>query len=236
MLPPSPITSSCHVLAHSTMFFCAILYRRQIWIERSCCARNWQLRQWWAPKGLHRIYDEQQQLSSLPSLKGLRQKPVSASVWDPSPFFVSNVHIRMYTYTARQFISVIENTLALFYFKSALEKYVKKKRSAYDYFVGCARNAQMIEEEAILLANLLDFYRYTQQRKRKIAEPTTKRMLHSESSECRVDLRSNTLHWCHSRGRTSEILLCTYSKLGFKVEIDFRPLDFVLNFDIIITD
>lgn len=72
------------VLARSTMFFYAILYRRQIWIvERSCCARNWQLRRW-APKGLFRIYVEQQQLPSLSPLKGIRQEPVSALVRDPS--------------------------------------------------------------------------------------------------------------------------------------------------------
>jgi hypothetical protein len=98
LLPPSPITSSCHVLARSTMFFCAILYRRQIWIvECSCRARNWQLQWWWAPKGLHRIHIEHQQLPSLSSLKGIRQNWFRLRS-EILPLFVANVHIRMHTY------------------------------------------------------------------------------------------------------------------------------------------
>lgn len=79
------------------MFFCAILYRRQIWIvERSCCARNRQLQQWWAPKGLHRIHVEHQQLSSLSPLKGIRQNWSRFEIL--LPFFIANIHIRMHTY------------------------------------------------------------------------------------------------------------------------------------------
>lgn len=95
-VPPSPITSSCHVLARSTMFFCAILYRRQIWIvKRSCRARNRQLQQWWAPKGLHGIHVEHQQLSSLSPLEGIRQ---NRSRFEILPLFIANIHIRMHTY------------------------------------------------------------------------------------------------------------------------------------------
>lgn len=72
-VPPTPVTSSRHVLARSTMFFCAILHRIRIF-KRSCCTRNnGQQLQRWPPKGLHRIL-QHQQLSSLSSLGGIRQK------------------------------------------------------------------------------------------------------------------------------------------------------------------
>jgi len=191
LLPPSPITSSCHVLARSTMFFCAILYRRQIWIvERSCCARNRQLQRW-TPKGLHRIHVEHQQLSSLSSLKGIRQNRSRLRFEIPLPLFVANVHIRMHTYE----IVYTGNRTHMLYFtcKSVLKKLVE---IGVWYFVGRARNVRTIEEGATLFAaNLLDLYRCTRQRKRKIAELATKNRTLQRIERCQVDLRSNaTLH------------------------------------------
>lgn len=177
LLPPSPITSSCHVLARSTMFFCAILYRRQIWIvERSCCARNRQLRRW-APKGLHRIHRihriEHQQLSSLSSLKGIRQNRSRLRFEILLPLFVANVHIRMHTYYEIIYTGN-RTTPTLFYFTSALEKLLVKKRLAYGTSWDERKTRGQSKKDATLFAANLSHLRpvqvYTTRKESKIAE------------------------------------------------------------------
>lgn len=193
MLPPSPITSSCHVLAHSTMFFCAILYRRQIWIERSCCARNWQLR-WWAPKGLHRIYVEQQQLSSLPSLKEIRQKPVSTSVWDSSPFL-----LLMYTFVyLLQGSLYIGNREHLPYFILNLRwRNIWRKRNmitSWDVQEMCKQSKKRQYCCSQICSTFIGVHNREREKLRKTRDEKLER--YRESSECRVDLKFNTtLHW-----------------------------------------
>jgi len=223
LLPPSPITSSCHVLARSTMFFCAILYRRQIWIvERSCCARNRQLQRW-APKGLHRIHVEHQQLPSLSSLKGIRQNRSRLRFEILLPLFVANVHIRMHTYYEIVYIGnrTCSILLVSLYWRNSWRL---AYGTSWDEREMCeqSKKAQRYLPQTCSICTV-----YTTEKEKNCRTRDEKSNVTKRIERCQVDLRSNTtLHWWyHSRG-CRRYFYVRAANSRFEVEIDFKLLDF----------
>lgn len=84
--------------------------RHRIWIletrERSCCSRDQrQLQRRWAPKGLHRILIQLQQLPSLPSLEWIKTNQVPQGVRASFRFSSTSLSSRRVTMCTRRIIT-----------------------------------------------------------------------------------------------------------------------------------